>query len=274
MSQADEKKRKDNIHALVKLIVYDDIIRTQVNALSVAKAERGRGIYSYLLSMDEAFHMEELIKQINSDDFIDLIKKTALGNKALDKFSYFGYRNYDDSPVGSEDRFKEFIDDLKDKTTGLLYKLEGEGVERKNEGGYTLNCKKKNSIYILNKWIAARKLHFLMEEIEYAIKDFRYNYAAELMFYAGRLYEKANVVAYESHTIRGIKTIISTSEGGKAKGRKNFENKALYQSEIDKYLTRNPKHSYTQARIFVAKKYHPSISARQLSRLTKNPRRK
>lgn len=267
--EESKKWRKTNIHAFAKLIVYEDIVKTQINTRSESIITAGKGIYSQLLSKDEILHMYDLIEKINSNDFIELIKKTPHGKEAIEKFNYFGrYGDIENINYDSQDRLFHFIRDLQDEATRLKSKLEGYGVVKTDDrGSWRLNLKAKRSTYTGNIIVSIEKLAFLLDEIEYAVKDLNYKYTSELMFYAGRLYEKAKVIVYESDAIRGLKIIKATSKGGKNKGLNNKKRAPDFQKHINEYMKESPK--YAQACVSVAEEFN--VCPKTIRNHTHNP---
>jgi len=158
---------------------------------------------------------------------------------------------------------------LKEDYRLMVVKMDGQGIERDKQGNWSINEKAKHSIYTLNKWLILEEIDILLQEIEYALKDRKYNYIAELMYYAGRLFERAKVILFERNVITGIRVNKHSSDSGKEKGAINRKRKGEFQEYINEYVKTL---SYLQSCKFTAKKCGVSVST--IKRFTYNPNSK
>lgn len=263
----DEEQIKQHVHILTKFIVYKNISQIHINRLSVAVGSKELGIFSKLLTKDEIIYIKELIEENNTDSFIKLLKQAHGSKENLDEYNYFD--NYDDN------HFQKLLLNLKEDYKLMMVKMDGAGIERNKLGIWSINEKVKHSIYTLNKWLILLEIDIMLQEIEYAVKDRKYNYVAELMYYAGKLFERAKIMLFERQVKTGIKVNRHSSDSGKAKGDINRKRKAKFQEHVNKYVETM---SYERACYYTAKKCNEEdnnkVSARTIKRLTCNPNSK
>ncbi len=271
-----EERHIVNTHNLTKFIIYDNMVRTRLNNLCELRKNR-EGIFSYLVSKDEYIHMLAYfgLMNISCDEFSKLISEKKRGKNALAKMKDFGrYRDDGSERYLSDIRLDQFICRLKDIVRTMKVKMSGDGIEKVGgKGGWYLNLKAKNSRYTWNKHLTLLKISHLLQEMEYAVKDMKYNYVAELMFYAGQLYEKAKTINYERDTITGVKVNKTNDETNKARGDYNKKRAPKFQEYVNNLMI-NDNHSYAQACNLTAIKFSKDkeVSERSIKRYTCNPK--
>jgi len=191
----------------------------------------------------------------NADDAAD---------KEVGIYRYLGLdKNGEDKVKGCYSQYS--IDDLKtfiEKTRGDSCKIFANSFSKDSmkDDANTLFMVK-----ITNEWIP-----LLMDEIVRLINSDEPYIAAELMFHAGRLFERACVLPFEWTVKSGAKIKKGASLSGIIRN-KDFRNKReKYQADVTTYMKKNPHNSFSQACVQTAEKYE--VTERTIRRYVKNPK--
>ena len=168
------------------------------------------------------------------------------GTKILNR-----YKNY------SVEHLKKFIDGVKEESSTMFSKsLNSDSWD--NDANTLFTAK------IAFEWIP-----ILLREINRLIDKGELNLAAEFMFHAGRLFERAKVLPFEFRTRSGALVKKGASYSGNKRSEGYRKKREGYRTEVEAYLKRNPSHSFSAACLHVANKH--DVTSRTIMRYVKNP---
>ncbi|MCX6985122.1 MAG: hypothetical protein NT118_10295 [Lentisphaerae bacterium] len=194
-------------------------------------------------------------------------------NKIIKHYFYETKYNFEQSIVGEEGMFRHQQDAKENPSRLLLHHdkcteenfddfmggIKSEGASIISEIIVNSRPDDQSKLQMINAGMTSS--HVLFCGINDAIKSGRIHYAAELMFYAGRLFERTVCMAYEQYIITGIKNRRHLEGERRRRADEQTEKVEKIQRLIDEYMGKesNRKDKDRTILVNVMKKYNASL---------------